>query len=371
MNNRDDAEPTPDHEPRTQPSAEGAETPAVSDNATSDELNSDTDQFPPVAAGRSTEAYSSGRQDTAQLEVPPDGFQPYDAAPVNAGPPPDFAAGPIAPQRPKRRTGVIVGIVALSLVLVLVIAGLGSELFIRNKAQDCLEQSFGDLTGASTSVTLSKKPMLLQWASGTVPYVQVDTSNEGESAMRLHARGDDIKSGDNETTIGELQGSGYVPFARIMELSQTPQGEQTDPSDPASGGGLSSLLGAMGGGMTVDSVTGNAADGTVTVKGNFQLLMLPIPAEAVLKPVTQNGKLTFEVVQASAATLGIPNSWAQALVDQISAGLFPPLFDDLTFEQLTVSDKGVEFAVSGNDLALNEQTVGSTQSSSQETCSVI
>jgi hypothetical protein len=366
MNNRDDSDSTQDG-PQTPARSEGAQTPAVSDNASGDEFNPATDQFPPVAHGPIPEAYSYGRQDTAQLELPPDGFEPY-----TAGPPPDPARGPITPERPKRRTGVIAGFLALSLVLVLVIAGLGSELYIRNKAQDCLEESFGDLTGASTSVTLSKKPMLLQWASGTVPYVQVDTSNEGESAMRLHARADDIKNGDNETTIGELRGAGYVPFARIMELSQTPQGEATEPSDPSSGGGLAGLLGAMGGGMTVESVTGDADAGTITIKGNFQLLMLPIPAEAELKPVTENGKLTFEVVEASAATLGIPNSWAQALVDQISAGLFPPLFDDLTFEQLTVSDKGVEFAVSGNDLALNEQTVGPTsESGSQETCSVI
>jgi len=367
MNNRDDADSTPGDGPAPQQPPEGAQTPGVSDNATSDERDSDTDRFPPVAPGPAPGAYSSGRQDTSQLEVPPDGFEPYSDA---GGPPP--AAGqtyaPISPERPKRRTGMIAGAIALSVVLLLVIIGVGSELVIRNKAQDCLEQSFGELTGASTSVSLSKRPMLLQWASGTVPYVQVDTSNEGDSSMRLHARGDDIQSGDNETTIGELQGSGYVPFARIMELSQTPQTEPTEPSEP-SGGGLSGLLNAMGGGMTVDSVTGNAAAGTVTVKGNFQVLMLAIPAEAELKPVTQNGKLTFEVVQASAATLGIPNSWAQALVDQISAGLFPPLFNELTFEQLTVSDKGVEFAVSGNDVALNNQTTGSSESG--ESCSVL
>lgn len=354
--------------------AQGAQSAEVSDNAT-DDPNPPTDQFEPAPPGSVPQAYSEGRQDTAQLEVPPDGFAPYDGGPP-AGPPPPGAVpnepggDGVSPKRPKRRTGLIVGVVSLGLVLLLVIAGVGSELYLRNKTKDCLEQSFGDLTGSSTSVSLSKNPMLFQWMSGKIPYVQVDTSDEGDSAMRLHARGDDIANKDDTTTIGALKGDGYVPFGRIMELSkQSQEGGNTQPTTPApdQGGGLGGLLGSMGGGMTVESVTGNAAAGTVSIKGNFQLLMLPIPAEAELKPVVENGKLTFEVVNASAATLGIPNSWAQALVDQVSAGMFPPLFNEVNFDKLSVSDKGVEFSVSGNDVALTQQNVGG---SSNETCSV-
>lgn len=356
--------------------AQGAQSADVPDNPT-DDPNPPTDQFEPVPPGSITQAYSEGRQDTSQLEVPPDGFAPYAGGPPPAGPPPPGGVpndpggdgGGVAPKRPKRRTGLIVGVVSLGLVLLLVIAGVGSELYLRNKAKDCLEQSFGDLTGTSTSVSLSKSPMLFQWASGKIPYVQVDTSDEGDSAMKLHARGDDIASEDDTTTIGALKGDGYVPFGRIMELSQQGQeGGNTQPTTPApdEGGGLGGLLGSMGGGMTVESVTGNAAAGTVSIKGNFQLLMFPIPAEAELKPVVKDGKLTFEVVNASAATLGIPNTWAQALVDQVSAGMFPPLFNEVNFDKLSVSDKGVEFGVSGNDIAMTQENVGS----SNETCSV-
>lgn len=395
MNNREDAESNPAGGPpdsnvdptegsdTAKPSsaadapAEGAPAPDVPDNAINDP-SPPTDQFEPVSPGSVPQAYSQGRQDTTQLEVPPDGFAPY-SGPPPAGPPPgsipndDPGSGDgVTPQRPKRRTGLIVGVVAASIVLLLVISGVGSELYLRSKAKDCMEQSFGELTGASTSVTLSKKPMLLQWASGNIPYVQVDTSDEGDSDMKLHARGDDITAGDNTTTIGGLKGDGYVPFGRIMELSQQGQETTTQPTTPSpdQGGGLSGLLGSMGGGMTVESVTGNAAAGTVTLKANFSLLGIPIPAETELKPITKDGKLTFEVVKASALTLGIPNSWAQTLVDQVSAGLFPPLFDDVSFDKLSVSDKGVEFAFSGKDIALTQENVGSSDSSS-ETCSVV
>jgi hypothetical protein len=189
--------------------------------------------------------------------------------------------------------------------------------------------------------------------------------------MKLHARADGIRSGDSEATIGELRGDGYVPFSRIMELSQQSQESPTQPTtpDPGTESGLGGLLASMGGGLQVDKVTGNAAAGTITIGGNFQLLMFSLPAEAELKPITKDGKLTFEVVDASAASFGIPTSWAQMLVDQVSAGLFPPMFDDVSFDQLQVTDRGVEFAFSGTDVAL-PQTSGQSSESS-DTCSVV
>ncbi|MBA4023489.1 MAG: DUF2993 domain-containing protein [Gordonia sp.] len=394
MNNREDAESNPaggPPEPTAGP-AEGSDltkptapadppppdapVPGIPENQANDPSPA-TDQFAPVPPGSVPQAYTQERHDTAQLDVPPDevhrdGFAPY-SGPPSDGPPPGGGGpdgGGVSPQRPKRRKGLIAGVVALSIVLLLVISGVGSELYLRSKAKDCMEQSFGELTGASTSVSLSKQPMLFQWVSGKIPYVQVDTSDEGDSDMKLHARGDDITTGDNTTTIGGLKGEGYVPFGRIMELSQQDTTAQPTTPTPDQGGGLTGLLGSMGGGMTVESVTGNAAAGTVTLKASFSLLGIPIPAETELKPVTQNGKLTFEVVKASALTLGIPNSWAQTLVDQVSAGMFPPLFDDVSFDRLSVSDKGVEFAFSGNDIALTQENVGASDSNA-ETCSVV
>jgi hypothetical protein len=215
--------------------------------------------------------------------------------------------------------------------------------------------------------------MVMQWLSDEIPYVQVDTSDEGDSAMKLHARADGIRSGDSEATIGELRGDGYVPFSRIMELSQQSQDSPTQPTpDPGTESGLGGLLASMGGGLQVDKVTGNAAAGTITIGGNFQLLMFSLPAEAELKPITKDGKLTFEVVDASAASFGIPTSWAQMLVDQVSAGLFPPVFDDVSFDQLQVTDRGVEFAFSGTDVALPQTSGQSSESSnSSDTCSVV
>ncbi|PVY27419.1 LmeA family phospholipid-binding protein [Williamsia muralis] len=378
--------PRPDsgHNPQADPGhgtgTDAAGTHGVPDNA-QDDPNPPTDKFAPVAAGQQPDtAWSQGRHDTTQLEVPPDGFAPYDGPgepPIPPAGPPYGPGGPddggVTPQRPKRRRGLIVGMVSLSLVLLLVILGVGSELYLRSKSKDCLEQSFGELTGAPTSVSLSKKPMLMQWMSGEIPYVQVDTSDEGDSAMKLHARADDISSGDKDATVGELQGNGYVPFSRIMELSQQTQdpATTTDPntSDPGSGG-LGGLLSAMGGGLKVDKVTGNEAAGTITIGGNFQLLMFSLPAEAELKPITKDGKLTFEVVDASAASFGIPTSWAQLLVDQVSAGLFPPMFDQVSFDQLKVTDRGVEFAFSGTDIALSQSSESSNNSES-DTCSVV
>jgi hypothetical protein len=371
--------PSPNTGPARDTTSGAANTSPVPHNA-QDDPNPPTDQFAPIASGpRPDAAWSQGRHDTTQLEVPPDGFAPYggpDQPPLPPGVPPTGPGGGdggVTPQRPKRRRGLIVGMVALSLVLLLVILGVGSELYLRDKSKDCLEQSFGELTGAPTSVSFSKKPMVMQWLSDEIPYVQVDTSDEGDSAMKLHARADGIRSGDSEATIGELRGDGYVPFSRIMELSQQSQDSPTQPTtpDPGAESGLGGLLASMGGGLQVDKVTGNAAAGTITIGGNFQLLMFSLPAEAELKPITKDGKLTFEVVDASAASFGIPTSWAQMLVDQVSAGLFPPMFDDVSFDQLRVTDRGVEFAFSGTDVALPQSSGDSSNSESSDTCSVV
>lgn len=288
----------------------------------------------------------------------------------------DAGTGDARPRRPRRRVAMIVGISTLVLLLVLVIAGVGSELYLRSVTKDCLQKSFSSLTGSSTSVSLSKQPMLFQYATKKVPYVQVDSSGDNGQGIELHGRADDITGRSDGSTLGSLTATGTVPFSRIVALSK--QGAQT--SQDQSGGqdqsgtsGDSSGLGGLFGGFTLSNVTGNQSTGTMTIDATVTVAIFPIPVSTEIKPVISNGKLEFQVVKASALVFGVPSGFAQTIVDGVSKSLFPPQFDELQFEKLSVTSQGVDFAVRGSDVALNPESLGATgnSGSQQSTCSVL
>ncbi len=316
---------------------------------------------------------------TRPLEAPPGAEYPAvpDYGPP-AGPPPpgtphddpsQTGGDPPTPDKPRRRVKMIVTISALVLVLVLVIAGVGSELYLRNATKDCLQKSFAQLTGSSASVSLSKKPMLLQAATQKVPYVQIDTSGDDGSAISLHGRADNIKGISGGSTIGKLVATGSVPFNRIVELSkQVPQS-----TDDNQGELQQSALGGLFGDFALSDVTGDPATGTITLNASVTLAgLIPIPVGTEIKPVVNAGKITFQVVKASAFVFGVPSDFAQTLVDGVSKSLFPPLFDQLTINKLAVTSTGVDFAVNGTDVPLNKDTLGPTENTpSNSVCSAI
>jgi hypothetical protein len=296
---------------------------------------------------------------------------PYsDAQPVaEAQPGPDAR-----PRRPRRRVAMIVGVSTLVVLLVLVIAGVGSELYLRNATKDCLQKSFSDLTGSSTSVSLSKQPMLLQYATKKVPYVQVDSSGDNGQGIELHGRADDITGRSDGSTLGSLTATGSVPFSRIVALSK--QGAESAQSSGDSTSGDSSGLGGLFGGFTLSNVTGDQSTGTMTIDATVTVAIIPVPVSVEIKPVVTNGKLEFQVVKASAFVFGVPSGFAQTIVDGVSKSLFPPLFDELQFQKLSVTSQGVDFAVRGSDVALTQDSLGATgatgnSESQQSTCSVL
>ncbi|GAB05054.1 DUF2993 domain-containing protein [Gordonia amarae] len=267
-------------------------------------------------------------------------------------PPPTGRGGVVASSPSRRNRGKILAWTAAVLVLVLVIGLVGSELYFRNKAQNCMEQAFGDLTGSPTSVALSKKPVLLQAMSNEFPYVQVDTKNEAGTGMKLHARAEGIKRSGDDTTIRALDGTGFVPFDRVTELGEQAQSQNQNQS----GGGLIDA-------GKITKVSGNAADGTVSIDASVTALFVSIPVSTVIKPVVKNGKPKFEVQKASAFVFGVPADFAQQIVDQVSTTMFGTFFDEVTIDNLKVTDSGVDFTVSGSDVKLiadNNTVAGNT-----------
>ena len=282
--------------------------------------------------------------------------------------PADPAGEPVltSPVR-RRRTAKIIGITAAALVLVLVIGAVASELILRKRVTDCLEQQFSSLTGVPTTVSLSKKPMLLQATGSEIPWVQVDTANDS-GATRLHIRADRIDADGDKTTVGSLDGNGYVPFSRVVELGkQETGGNGTGTGTGGTGtngtGTDQSGAGGIVAGANIESITGNEADGTVDVSTSFNLGFIPIPVSATIKPTTENGHIKFEVVKANAFVFGIPSDYAQQIVDGVSKSMFGPFFDQVNVKNLKVTNDGVDFAVDGDNLTLTSSATGGNENS--------
>lgn len=237
--------------------------------------------------------------------------------------------------RPKR-TWRTAALVTAAVLLLAVIAGVGTELYIRHKVTSCLETAFSNLTGTSTSVSIPRGPMLAAWFSGDVAWVQVDTNDSADStAMRLHARANEVAR--DGRTAQSLGGTAYVPYSRVQELADQ---------------------GGANGAATIDRITGSAGEGTVTVDSTYRVVFVSVPATVVMKPATVDGKVEFPVQEAKTFGIGLPADFAQQIVDQVTEGMFGPLFAQIKVDTLKVTDLGIEFAFSGQNVNLQAASTG-------------
>ncbi|GEE01286.1 hypothetical protein nbrc107696_17320 [Gordonia spumicola] len=274
------------------------------------------------------------------------GFDPSSSPgiPVASSPAiPVTRSAPAGDKRGRRRT---IALISAAVVLLLVIAGVGSELYMRSKVTDCISNAFGNLTGASTDVSVSRKPMLLSIFGSEVSWVQVDTNDGDAGNMRLHARAEGISTDGG--TVRSLKGSGSLPYKRITELSS-----ENDKS----------------GVTTITSITGDANAGTFTLNVDVPVAIITVPATVTLKPVTTGGSVKFEVTEAKALMFGLPNDYAQPIVDQVTSSMFGQLFKQIKVSDLKVTATGIDFAFSGSDVNLKAASEGQTGNSSGN-CSV-
>ena len=311
---------------------------------------------PPPAAG--TAAFPTGAN-------PADEPLPNVANSDGADATPPTGPGVVTSAPGRRRKGPIIAISAVGVVLVVVIALIGSELFFRHRAADCLEQQFNDLTGQSTTVGLSKKPVLLQYFSGSFPYVQVDTTDSSSTKMQLHLRADDLTKDGDSVKVGSLTGTGNVPFQRVIDLSKQSGGlTQNGGSNPNGGTTTDSNLLAS---TQIESAVGNPTDGTIKVDALVPVTIFSVPVSITVKPVVDQGKVAFKVERASAFVFGIPADFAQQFVDGFGDSLFSELTDSIKVQSLKVTESGVDFTVTGSDVDLN-QSMGSRGGSK---CSIL
>ena len=282
-----------------------------------------TDQVPPAPQTRHHTRQFSAEDRAAQQE--PSEFLPIPPATGQT------AAQPAVKKTSKFRsggTGRTVALVSVATLLLVLIGGVGTELYLRHRVTTCLENAFGGLTGVDTDVSMPRKLMLQNWMSGDVPWVQVDTNDSGQAAhMRLHTRAENVST--DGKSVQRLSGEAFVPYDHIQTLAAQNQD-----------------------GPTVDKVTGNAGEGTLTIDSDYTVLIVDVPATVEVKPVLKNGKVTFDVVKASAVGISLPNDFAQGIVDQVSEGMLGPLFEEIQVDSMKVTDQGIQFTFQGDDVNL-------------------
>lgn len=311
----------------------------------------DTTQLPPSSTDRTTRAYS-------QVPHPgdDDGFRPvgstatFDSPSEAFGstPPPSSqfdAAPPVVPSSPRKAgTGKIIALVSVSLVLVLVIAFASFELYTRNKIKDCIGAGVSSFTGTPVDVSLSSKPIALQWLSGDIPYVQVDTEDSTPNATKLHMRLDNLTQDGGVSKVGAINGTGFLSYDRILQMMKSSASSTS--------------------GSEITRIAGNSANGTVNVDATFTVAIFPIPVSVTMTPTVSNGKVSLKVGSATAAVFGIPADFAQGIVDQMTQSVFDTAFAGIEFSSVKVTDTGIDFGVASDNVVLKQQV-----SSPQGSCS--
>ena len=246
---------------------------------------------------------------------------------------------------------------AVVVVVLIVMVGAGGELFLRKKASGCIESLISDLTAAPTTVEFSKKPLLLQLVSKKVPYMEIDTADGNDAAMQLHARADEISIGGDGASIARLQGTGSVPYAWIVDTIRS--------------GSSSQEQRAAGVKVAIEDFAGDEKAGTVTVHGTVTLFVVPIPFEFKLAPRLAAGNLDFQVRDASAASLNLPDAVSQTVINAVTDSVLPPFFDAGSFERFHVTDKSIDFDFTGRNMKLNDGSAGGAGGGSgDDPCSV-
>lgn len=341
---------------------------ATPDSATPDPVwSSPTDRWDSVAGTTpNPRAYSQVPPAEAETNPMPGTAQfPTGAQTAGFGvdEPPTTGPGVVTSSPRKRGKGKLIGLGAVAVILLIVIGLIGSELYFRNRVTNCLQNQFSSLTGEPVSVSLSRTPVLLQKLSNDYPYVQVDTDDSRAGSMRLHARADQLSQSGDNLKVGSLNGTGFVTFQRVVELSEQGQFGAANPNGGTPNGGTPD--GGTGGtagilsNTQISSVVGDPAAGTIKVDATVQVAIFPVPVSLTMKPVITDGKVTFDVEQASAFIFGIPADFAQQFVDGFGTTLFGDLTNQVTVRSLKVTAQGVDFTVSGHDVELTSADAGS------------
>lgn len=220
--------------------------------------------------------------------------------------------------------------IAVLVVLVLVAALLGGELYFRQQIKSCLAGQLESEIGSQVDVGLGWKPILISLVDRQVSSVTLD-SNDARfgpaEGMTVHAEVEDVNLEQNADSNGTI-GSSSADIAWSTD-------------------GIARTLQSQGIGALVSGVTSDASAGTLSfaVGGLAQL---------TVKPAVSGDRVDVQTVDASILGLGIPTDLVDSIVGVLSDSLQQyPL--DMTPTSLTVTDSGIALSLEGGQYSIPPQ----------------
>ncbi|MCZ4274915.1 MAG: DUF2993 domain-containing protein [Rhodococcus sp. (in: high G+C Gram-positive bacteria)] len=212
--------------------------------------------------------------------------------------------------------------IAVLVVLVLVAALLGGELYVRQQIKSCLAGQLENELGSEVEVGLGWKPILISLVDKQVSSVTLDSNDArfGPAVdMTVSAEVEDVDLEQSAESGGTI-GSSNADIAWSTE-------------------GIAATLQSQGIGGLVSDVTSDASTGTLS----FAIGGL---AQLTVEPTVAGDRVDVRTVDASILGLGIPTDLVDSIVGILSDSLQQyPL--DMTPTSLTVTDTGIELQLEG------------------------
>lgn len=222
---------------------------------------------------------------------------------------------------PRRRSRL--PLVAAVVVIALVAALIGGEVYARNRVSQCLATQFQNDLGSKVDVDLGWQPVLLSLVTKSFSSVDIssDDSRFGPAQdMQVRATVNDVDLETSETSGGAIGSS----TADVVW--------STD--------GILATLQQQGIGSVVSGVTADPGAGTLRfdIVGGLAAL--------TVAPTVSGDTIDVRTTDASILGIGIPTDLADSVVGILTDSLTTfPL--GMTPDTLTVTDTGIELTLSG------------------------
>ncbi len=224
---------------------------------------------------------------------------------------------------PRRRSRL--PLVAAVVVIALVAALIGGEVYARNRVSQCLATQFQNDLGSKVDVDLGLQPVLLSLVTRSFSSVDIasDDSRFGPAQdMQVRATVNDVDLETSDTSGGTIGSS---------------TAEVTWSTD-----GILATLQQQGVGAVVSGVTADPGAGTLRfdIVGGLAAL--------TVEPAVSGDTIDVRTTDASILGIGIPTDLADSVVGILSESLTTfPL--GMTPQTLTVTDTGIELSLSGGE----------------------
>lgn len=222
---------------------------------------------------------------------------------------------------PRRRSRL--PLIAAGVVIVLIAALVGGELYARNRVTTCLTTQFESELGSQIDVGLGATPVLFSLA--TKKFSSVDISSDDSSFgpaqdLQVDATIEDVDLTATDTTSGRIGSS-------TADVTWSTSGIQATLQEQGLGGIVS--------GVTSDPASGTLRFGIV---GGL--------AELTVQPVAAGDTVDIRTTDASILGIGIPTDLADSVVSVLADSLQTyPL--GMTPESIEVTDTGIAMTLSG------------------------